>query len=285
MTFIALLIVMDQFIGFCLAKLYFSQKTGQNQSLTYIIKNCMADVVVFGNSRAQPHYISKLISDSLNLSCYNAVIDGGHSILLQATLIDVLTKRYSPKIIILEFDPQGIVHFPGDYDRLSVLLPYVSGNPEILSTVLLRSIYERVKLQSSIYPFNSQIINIIRFNTSLNAARKKDFDGYVPIVGTMNFIPSKFNADLLYQETKKQDIDSNMIVALKKISHRCKEKNIRLYIFNSPTYNKINPFAESSSSVEIASMKIIQENQIHFFNFSHDSTFRSHYEWLKTILT
>jgi hypothetical protein len=277
--FILLITITDQVVGLILRKLYFNQKTGANHALTYTFRDCKADILIFGASQAQHNFDSRIISDSLKMSCYNAGQDGGHSIILQYAQIKVITKRYSPKIIILDFHPDRVVHFAGDYDRLSILLPYYKDFPEIRSLILLRSPYERVKLMSAIYPFNSNVINIIRFNTNTHAARKQDFEGYVPLKEVMNIHTLKQKHEVAAQSVSV--VDSNMVNALKNIIHICKEKNIFLFIISSPIFHTVNEKQSLPSSVSKMSLDIIHSNKVNYVDFSFDSTFAGHFEWFK----
>ena len=201
--FIFVIAVTDKVIGLVLRRLYFNQTGGQDYSLSYVFSKCNADIVIFGNSRAQHHYDSRIISTGMKMSCYNAGLDGGHSIILPDAELKVITERYSPKIVILEFSPTGIVHYDGDYDRLSVLLPYYQDYPEIRSFLQLRGPFEKIKLMSSIYPFNSDIINIIGFNTNTRAARRHDFEGYIPLNEVLNPEILKFKPQYVSQSTMK----------------------------------------------------------------------------------
>jgi hypothetical protein len=277
LAFIFLIASIDQVVGLILRKLYFHQRTGENYAMTYVYKNCTADILIFGSSRAQHHYDTRILSDRLKMSCYNAGIDGGHSILLPYAQIKVITKRYSPKIIILEFDPDNIVRYAGDYDRLSVLLPYYKEYPELRPLILLRGPYEREKLLSAIYPFNSNIINIIRYNTNTHAARRKDFEGYIQLESSMNIGMLKKEPGIETQSV----LDTNMINALKNIISLCKEKNITLLIINSPIYHTVSGGKTFTTLAAKLSLEIIHHEKVNYHDFSFDSTFAGHMEWFK----
>src|SRR5664280_2748246 len=91
-------------------------------------------------------------------------MDGGGGILLPYAQIEVLLNRYTPKIIIVETDSNEMEYRASDYDNLSILLPYYHVYPELQPIILLRSPFERVKLLSGIYPFNSDIMNLVQYN-------------------------------------------------------------------------------------------------------------------------
>lgn len=273
-VFILIIATTDKVLGLIFRKLYFNQTTGQNHSLNYALSDCKADFLIFGNSRAQHHYDTRIISAHLKMSCYNAGQDGGHSLLLSYAQIKIMLERYSPKIIILEFSPTGIVNYPGLYDRLSILLPYYQEYPEIQPLILLKGPYESIKLMSASYPFNSNVINIIRFNTNYHAERNQDYEGYVPLKGVLNMGMLKSNSYIGTQSV----VDTNLVNALENIIHLCKEKGISLFLVDSPWFLKVHEKQRPLSFAEKMSLEIIHRNQVNYLDFSADSTFAGHME-------
>ena len=272
--FIALIVIFDQTIGSVLRILYFNQKEGQDHSLIHSLSDSKEDVLIIGASQAQNNYDPRLISSALNMSCYNAGLDGGHSIIMQYAQIKIITARYTPKVIILEFNPENIVHYIGDYDRLSILLPYYKDYPEIRPFIHLKGPYEEVKLLSAIYPFNSNIISMIVYNTNSYAGRRRDIKGYVCKKEVLN------KSIIGTQIEKKTEgvVDPNMVSALRNIIQLCKEKNIFLYIVSSPLFHEINEKQGPPSSAASLSLEIIRTNKVHFLDFSYDTTFLGHME-------
>ncbi len=185
-----------------------------------------------------------------------------------------------PKIVIFEFSPTGIVHYEGDYDRLSILLPYYKDYPEIRPIILLRGPFERIKLMSSIYPFNSDIINIIGFNTNNGEALKKDFDGYVPLTHISNSDELEIKPEILNQSIigSKSVVDTNMVSALENMIRICREKSIALFIINSPIFREANEPSGQAFPVEKISLDIIHRNHVNYFDFSSNPVFVDHPE-------
>lgn len=279
--FLLAVFLADQLVGSVSRKLYFTQKTGQSACLNYSLQKCKTDILIFGNSRAQHHYDTRVLSDCLKMSCYNAGIDGGHSILLPYSQIKVMTKRHLPKIIILEFRPSSVEYKEGAYDRLSILLPYYSKFPELRPIIQLRSPSEKIKLLSAIYPFNSDIINLLWFNT--NSARKKDIAGYIPFVGQVmkiNKLAKQSQITAQPQIATYSSVDTNMIIALQNIIRICKEKNISLFIFNSPSFHEFNEKSLPSPEARLA-LEIINRNKVNYVDFSFDSRFIGQFQWFK----
>ncbi len=269
--FILIIIAIDQFVGLVLRHYFFRQKSGQSHSLNVVISECKADIIITGASTAQHHYDTRIISSFLKMTSYNAGQDGGHSILFDNALIKMILVRYTPKIIILETKFNRLDYRADDYDKLSILLPYYKSYPNIKSIINLKDPYEEVKLLSAIYPFNSQIINIIRFNIASSSERRVDYNGFIPIKNKV-IDDAIINQNTIFKNIE-EPVDTNKINALKEIISLCKIKKIKLYIINSPEFHfKKDTIQVQSKSVKQA-LEIIQKENISYFNFSYDTNF------------
>jgi hypothetical protein len=276
--FFALLIISDQIIGKLLRNLYFNQKSGQQQVLTFVLSEVKSNILILGNSRAQHHYDSQILSDSLHMTCYNAGLDGGHSILLPYGQIKVLLQRYSPKLIILEIDPSAFEYDKGDYERLSIFLPYAKEYPELQKLVCLRSPFERFKLISAIYPFNSSIISILRFNTNLSP--KITYNGYVPIFNKQLDASTYKSFISKYAQIEKthRTFDTVKINALKQIKLLCENKGIRLALVCSPFFQSKNDNPiYSNESIKDALSEVCDED-FEIYDFKSDPRFNNHFD-------
>lgn len=135
-------------------------------------------------------------------------------------------------------------------------------------------------MMSSIYLFNSDIINIIGFNTNTQAARRHDFEGYIPLNEVLD--PEILNIKPVYvsQSIMKTEssLDTNMVYALENIISICKVKNIALYIINSPVYHTVNEIHPPAFEAAKISLDIIHRNHVNFLDFSDDPAFVGHPE-------
>jgi hypothetical protein len=279
LTFVFLIITCDRVIGFFLNKYYFTQKSGFDRELRYILKEGEPDIFIVGNSRARRHYDSRLLKDSLKMSCYNSGIEGGMSLLMSYAIIISITERYTPKMIILEYNPDHNLG-PGFYNRLSILLPYYLEYNELRPIILLRSPYEKFKLLSSIYSFNSDLFGIIRFNTDKFGVKKSDFDGFAPFkysIPDVNLMKKEIEKER--EMNKQYDNDVNVTDALRKIILLCREKNIELYIVNSPVYHSEDDKAPHLTRTAELSFEIMKQLKANYYDFSNDSVCNSHPEW------
>ena len=162
-TFLLLIFAIDYCVGQLLSYFYFKQKSGVDYRTTYSINITKEDILIFGSSRANHHYHPHIFKSRLHMSYYNAGRDGT-SIIYHYALLKGVLKRYSPKIIILDILNKEFQKNADSYEKISPLLPYYNSHPEIRSIVQLRSRYEKHKLFSKIYPFNSAVLKIAMGN-------------------------------------------------------------------------------------------------------------------------
>jgi hypothetical protein len=278
LSFILLLIILDHSIGILLNRLYFSQKGTVNARFTYSLFNSKEDVIIYGSSRAICHYNPQIISDSLHMSCYNAGRDGGYGILIQAAQISSLLEYHIPKIIIIEFDFIYMDYRAIDYQKLNILLPYANLNQNINELIELRSPYEKFKMLSKIYPFNSDIINIIRYNISAKKSRLNEV-GYYPVASQNKIISTDKN----YPYVICPILDENKFKALEQIITLCKTKKIALIFINSPIFRGDELVENKQSIASDKAIRLLNENKIPYLDFSNDTTISKHMEYFYDI--
>lgn len=260
--FFTLVFILDYIIGNILSHFYFRQESGLLYRTTFSIEKTTADVLIFGSSKANHHYIPDIFEKRLNLSCYNVGRDGNYILYHSAVLKGVL-KRYSPKIVILDFRSGEFKQTKDSYDELSSLLPYYNRHPEMRSIIELKSKFEKLKLLSYIYPYNSLLLTIAVGNTEFNKKRRSDIQGYVPLKKVWN-LPIQIDSSSINYE-----IDSIKVKAYEIFIQNCVQSKVNLYIVCSPSFIKSNHI---DYSVKLG-QKIAKKNNITFFDFSNDSIF------------
>jgi len=265
---LSLFFLADRTIGRLLELKYFNAKSGIIYRTNYAMNNTHQDVLIFGTSRANHHYNTKILEDSLSLSVYNTGRDG-HMIFYQTALLRATLKRYKPKQIILDF-PGTFEFRQKDYDRLSTLLPYYDSNPEIRDLLLLKTKSESLKVSlSKLYRFNSKIITIISSSREFDnngMHEKESYSGYVPLHG--EFTNPKELVHLKPNLLHTFKADQNKVDAFREFIDLCKKNDIPLIIINSPLFFK-NPNDQSIKIVK----EICLEEDIEFLDFSTDKAF------------
>jgi hypothetical protein len=258
----------DLGIGTMLKHFYFRQKSGAPFRTTYSIDSTTAEILIFGSSRANHHYVPEIFEDSLHCSFYNTGRDGNF-ILYNFAIFKAITKRYHPNILIFDINPDEIEYTTNSYERLSNLLPYYHSHPEIRSTVNLRNPFEPIKLISSIYPYNSMLITIAIGNLEYNKKRKSDNKGYVPIFKKME--NEKIDTTQIIGKKNIACIDENKMHALKDIIIACKQQKIRLIFVQSPTF-----IFKKESYYNSLFLQMCSENDVSYFDFSNQKIFINH---------
>jgi hypothetical protein len=226
-----------------------------------------ADLLIFGSSRANHHYQPDVFEKQLNLSYYNVGRDG-NSIFYDYAILKSILKRYSPKLIILDFKAQEFIKRKENYDRLSFLLPYYRTHPEIRSIIKLKGPYEKLKLLSSIYPYNSSMFTIAVGNAKFNVKRTMDIKGYIPLTKVWN------GSIQIDSSSYKYDIDSTEVKVYESFIQDCIHSKIQLYIVCSPYFIK---YGHTDYSLAIG-QEIAKKNNLMFFDYSQDSLFMNNSE-------
>ncbi|MFN8250501.1 MAG: hypothetical protein U0V75_01370 [Ferruginibacter sp.] len=252
--------ILDNAVGRLLRHFYFTETSGLNYRTTYSLDSAKPQVLIIGSSRANHHYIPAVFEAILNKTVYNSGRDGNGTF-YQLSLMKTVLKRYTPEIIIIEYS-SVFTKGKEEYDQLSSLLPYYCSHPEIRPIVQLRSPYERVKMLSQVYPFNSQLFTIAVGNLELNKQRYKDYQGYVPLHNTWKH-PLDSAAD-----TKDIPLDSLKVNAFKECLELAKAKGVKVLVVFSPIFQKYN----YNQQVSVCS-KICSDHQIPFWDYSKDTGF------------
>jgi hypothetical protein len=261
--FVVAVILLDFTIGRILHHFYFTQSAGFDFRTTTSIEKTEADILIFGSSRANHHYVPEVFEDSLKMTFYNTGRDG-ISIFYQLAVLKSVLQRYKPKIIIFDY----IGSFGKDkiqYERLSCLLPYYRTHPEIRKIIELRSPYEKIKLISETYPFNSHIVRIVIGNLGINKKRRQDDKGYIPIFNEWQTEVDSAQTIPLYV------VDSQKVIAFQEFIKQVKESGVKVFVVYSPLFLKF----KMSQEIEICK-NICSNEKIPFWDFSRDTSFHNH---------
>jgi hypothetical protein len=253
----AVVFVLDFAIGRTLRHFYFREVAGFHYRTTYSMEKTNEEVLVFGASRANHHYVPSVFEDSLQLSFYNTGRDG-NGIFYQAALLRSVLKRYTPKVIILDYKGE-FWKGPQEYDQMSSLVPYYRTHEEIRDLVELRGRWERVKLLSETYPFNSQALTIAIGNMDMNKQRNADTKGYVPLES------DRAPALRVYTRGELYVVDSTKVNAFREFVVNARKSGAKVYVIYSPLYQKLALYQE----VDIC-RQICEENNVPFLDFSRD---------------
>jgi hypothetical protein len=267
--FLLILFLLDFSIGGLLRYLYFKQESGSLYRTTYSLDSTRAEFLIFGSSTANHHYDTRIFEKRMNTSVYNTGRDG-NTIFYNYAIFQSVQKRYIPRAAILDFNVGEFKFREDSYDKLSSLLPYYESQPELRPIIQLKSHYEKYKLLSKIYPFNSLLFSIGVGNTDYNKSRDQinDENGYLPLNNVWNKKISTDTAIPAY------NLDPNKINIFKSFVMECITNHIQLYIVISPRFIKYS----EDPSIEIV-RKIASDLNQPFYDFSKDKLFWKHPEY------
>jgi hypothetical protein len=264
--FMILIIVSDYTIGHMLDYLYFNASTGKYYKLNYVISKSREDILIFGSSHAECHYIPRIFEDSLHLDCFNAGFRN-QGILFAYAIHQSILRRYSPRLVIFNFDKDMLyantAAFENEKSKLSELLPFCKKERNIKEVIESRSIYEKYKLFSGIYPFNSDIVYLLKYNLS----HSDNFnDGYYPVYG--NYNPpigdfEKTNSVSLNPEHINSELSGKLIEMFKHF----RDQNTNIVAVVSPTFN-------SSENIDTLLAAFFTRQEIPLLDYSDDPYFR-----------
>jgi hypothetical protein len=257
---LGIFIVLDIVIGMGLQFFYFRQKQGALYNLTYTLEQQTAEILILGSSRAKHHYNPDIISDSLNMSCFNAGY-ASQGILYHKALLDVVTERYNPKVIIVDVLTGELDINEKAYDLLSILNPYLRRHPVLWETVKMKSPFEKVKHLSRVYPYNSLLGRIVMGNLNFKTKDVTE-NGFYALKGVLNF-------SLKEVTYKEAPLDDNKINAFNQFLSDCICRGISVYVVKSPAFQY-----ETNNSNSIAYIiAACEQQQIPFISYQNREDF------------
>ncbi len=266
---VLLLILIDHESGIIENHFYFHENNGEGSQISFVINDVTADMLIFGSSRANHHYVPEVFENRLHYTCYNAGKDGNF-LLYNYAIFKAIVKRYDPKLVIFDIRPYELGDIDSEYERLSLLMPYYNNIPEIRQVVDLRGPFEKLKHISSIYPYNSMLFQIIRGNLKKDKGTESDSEGYIPLHKLMK------KEKIKHWDLSNISIDQNKINALYDIISTCKQKHIELVFVYSPIW-KIND--EKNNQIS----KICSAQNIRYFDMSNDTEFMNNPQYFEDL--
>ena len=259
--FFIILFILDYSVGHAFKYFYFRQDIGRQYRAIYSIEETQADILIFGPSTGYNNYVPEVLETRLSQTCYNTGSPGQFILYHYATLRTIL-NRYSPKCIILDIIPGEFLAEKESYDRLSFLLPFYRRDTALQSVVDLKGPFEKYKLLSSIYPFNSILLTLAAQNTASYRSNNTVEKGYKARTNVWDK-PFKSTSPEPYP------LDSIKIKIFKSFINDCNNSGTKLVVVCSPRFLD---FKTRDISILIAE-KITKEQNVLFLDFTNDTFF------------
>ncbi len=272
MGFLLFLVLFDLTIGFFTKKIFFSQETGKYARLTKSIYDDSSEILIMGSSHANRHYIPEVFEEKLNMTCYNAGVQG-QRIIFHSALLKMILKNHQPEVVILNIDEPWMYQSTEAYETLADLHPYYWDYKTELDPILsLNSKYPAIKLLSTAYQTNSTLVHAIKYYLQ----PQEDFKGYRPLFGKVKKPNSAKNTtEVKSESSESRKIDENFVRLFEEFISDAQAQDVELIVVVSPHLYPDETFNHSRS------LKIMKsataENQIPLFDFSNDNTFIEQY--------
>lgn len=260
LKFLVIVFLIDFSLGSIAKILFFKQETGKYARITYSVDRASEDILIFGSSHANRHYIPEIFERELDLTCYNAGVQG-QKLIFQTALQEMILSRTTPELLVLNIDPNWLYQSGEAYDRLSDFNPYYWEYRDILKPVLsLNSMFLDLKLLFKSYQTNSTIIHMLRYFV----APQKDYQGYRPLYGQVENTDNE-------PQPEEGSVDPNFVTALQQFITNAREKNIKVLFLISPTIHHID-YSDNESMNMIK--EIASAENVPMYNFIDDPFFQ-----------
>lgn len=226
--FFAVVAIVDFGYGKVCDYLRDNAKGGYAAKMHYICEQCDENIVMMGSSRMHHHYVPQVFEDTLNMSCFNAGIDG-NGIILSYGLLKMILERYSPEMIVYDFS--GFDIYKDDNTKyLDYMKPYYWDESASVSNIFydVKPI-EKYKMRSNMYRYNSKLFQLLGDKYHPKNSWVKG--GYFPIYNTMDIEPKPPT-----EEDLNREVDSLKYNYLVKFIELAQDKNVQLFFVASPTY-------------------------------------------------
>jgi len=175
LVLLALVVLLDQGLGRLAQVLYDRTRDGDTGETINALLERPHDIVIFGSSRAESHYIPSILRDATGASVYNAGFKGSN-IVYDYGLEQLLLDHYVPKLIIYDFSSFSVQRSTADpYEKLYPLYPFWR-NAHVWSLISEGGLRARIPFLSRLYPYSSKIHSLLIFN--LIGHRADAEDGY-----------------------------------------------------------------------------------------------------------
>jgi hypothetical protein len=260
--------VVDYAVGF-----FFNRYTqthnlkGDYDNLRHILYDGNEQLVVFGSSVALNSINTKTLSDSMGFECYNAA-SNGQTLYYHLVTLKSMLQHTTPKVILLGFKIHDLTT-EGIGERYNFLAPYYKMGFSAIDEGFDSDKYQRIFMKSNLYRYNTIWWRILLYQFITPNE-----------VGECGFIakpiPSTF-PDLKDEIIEANGITDDRMTELIEFIKTCKEKNIKLILFNPPEYINFVNYKESNAVITL--QRIANEYDIPLFDDTQDAQFLQHPEY------
>lgn len=231
----------------------------------FVLTKVNSDIVIIGSSRAECHYDSKMIQDSMqSKTVFNCGVDG-QLFFYEVAVFNSILDRYTPDLIIWDIQNDELKK-SDQPENLGLLYPYYHNNEGVRQYLDEREPKLKYMIWLNAYRYNATGSRILR-SLNLHDSNLMGFIGR----------QSSDNTRKIEHKTIRQTetpLDKDKINLFKRAIDRVKAKGIRLVVVQSPYYYKFD--GESSTNKMVRN--ICSEKGVQFIDDSQLPIFVGNYD-------
>jgi len=234
LLFLAFILV-DFLLGLVLDKAIDNSPDGRYYKAQYTIEKSKEDVVIFGSSSAERHYVPSIIEDSLKTTCWNAG-RGNQNLPFWISMAEGVLNRYTPKLVILDIEPDYLSwSLSESYEpSAGMLRPFYKEHEEIRPMVNEVSKFEKYFIYSQLYAYNSSYYYLLRPYLVKGLDGKIEDKGWKSLIGHMS--PTDASLNIV---NSKNSLNEKTVKLFDKFITGFTEKGCPVFISISPNYKRI----------------------------------------------
>jgi len=254
LLFFAIVSVVDYTAGKIFSRLQ-SRAGGRTGAEWYVCNEMKDDIVIMGSSRASHHYVPQIITDSIGLSCYNAGQDG-NGIILQYGRWKMISKRYTPKVVIYDVNPSFDLCLNDNMAYVDRLKPFCDKS-DVRGYIADIFPKEKLKLFSQMYRYNYKFIEMV---ADCSKSSGDNLNGYIPLNGEIR--KEMVDRDRP-SKTTLIDEDQVKVYYLRQLAKECNAIGTQLVFVASPAFRGGSYTATCFSAIE----RIAKEYDLKFLYY------------------
>ena len=233
--------------------------------IKYLVNDANEDLIFFGASRCNMHYVPSIISDSLKMTVYNGGINSSENILSHYVIFCHVLAHHTPKVVCLEVMAHDFMKEDKPFTKISFFAPYVGINDRVDSVYKEAGEYTFYML-SHLYRYNAKAISNI---AGLKVDKHEDGDrGYI------SYPQPDYVIDKLEDE-HTPEMEEVKLKYMRKFIELCREKKINLIFVTSPKYT-----VPDSNLYDVVK-DIAKSYGIEYLDYHTSGLFRDHPEFFK----
>jgi len=261
LLFLAVFFFLDRFLYEVIMAGFQRTTTGEAGGIINKALQKRVDLLILGSSRAVHHYDPRVLHSVLYLSAYNAGCNS-QEIHYMKGLTDLVLKRYTPRITIINIDAGSVQDALADLRKATTLASFMSESEVIREMIYSISPLERFKYASLSYRFNNKPFAIIK-NLF---AEDRSISGFKAMEGVLK--PEESLENVLTSPVA----DTYMMELLRTVIRQLKNSGTHVVLAHSPRWTKEGTLSPYRKPILLEIRQLAKDEQVSFIAVTLENT-------------